>query len=646
MWWMDENGALPESRSQEGAAVRYRLGLENSVAPKRKKRLRLPITDAQAAANLLLQESGASGEGETKLLRDDIRALETKIKEQCAKLNRAETQFKAFKESVEASTALTEELAEGLEGDLCRSMQDLRSREGWARDAVAECARLIQLLVSLRETHAKRELEFDAWQAEASQEDGERKRQLAESLKRADACNEKISQLEAALEHQAQTHRLEIKKVANSPNPKVDEQTLDALHAANRRLFSQNAELVTLKKQLQKASREKSSVSKARVDALECQHEQETAELRAKLHEAVRELDCAMSELHESRRMIHQMRGDHSRCAANLSEQLVQAEEQVRLSANECTHQRNRADALQAEVHQLNRKDQANTSTISELQDCNDSIRRELKHAQQERGSSSECTIALKTQLDELTLRHEELQETQKHAQAERAEVLKNNATLIRDNGRLIQSLQALKEHNKRLTMSRDAESKKTQRKLEELSDLVRHQEKETDIAARQAQENTAKIRSERDALEIEFQTLRRAADESTQEYDRQVAELKSTLETQEAELIHALSGSERLQAKLDSAVASLERQRDEHDRALIQRDVELTAAQREIAKLMDAVQAEGKHRRVAELESKRLSLTRSQRIGFLVRQREALVRELADLREARGDAEDTKRAA
>lgn len=646
MWWMDENGALPESGSQEGAAVRYRLGLENSVAPKRKKRLRLPITDAQAAANLLLQESGASGEGETKVLRDDIRALETKIKEQCAELNRAETQFTEFKESVEASTALTEELAKGLEGDLCRSMQDLRSREGWARDAVAECGRLVQMLVSARETHAERELEFDAWQAEASQEDGERKRQLAESLKRADACNDKISQLEAALEHQAQTHRLEIQKVADSPNPKVDEQTRDALHAVNRRLLSQNAELVTLKNQLQKASREYSSGSKARVDALVHQQEQETADLRAKLDEVVRELDCAMSELHESRRMIHQMRGDHSRCAAKLSEQIEQAEEQLRHSANECTHQRNRADALQSEVHQLNQKYRANTSTISELQDCNDSIRRELIHAQEERGSSSECTVALQTQLDELTLRHEELQETQKHAEAKCAALQKNNATLIHDSARLTQSLQALKEHNKRLTLSRDTESIEAQRKIEELSESVRHQEKESDIAARQAQENAAKIRSERDALEIEFQTLRRAADESTQEYDRQVAELKSTLETQESELIHAQSDSERLQAKLESAVASLERQRDEHEHAIIQRDMELTAAQREIAKLMDAVQAEGKQRRVAELEAKRLSLTRSQRIGFLARQREALVRELADFRAACGDSEDARRAA
>ena len=646
MWWMDENGALPESSSREGAAVRYRLGLENSVAPKRKKRLRLPITEAQAAANLLLQESGASGEGEAKVLRDDIRALESKVKEQRDELNEVETQFAAFKESAEDSAALTEELAEGLENDLHQSMRDLKCREGWARDAVAECARLIQLLMNARATLAERELEFDAWQTEASEEDCERKRQLDESLSNAETYKRKISELEMALEDQVETHRLELETLANSPAPKVDEHTLDALHAANRRLLSQTAELVTLKKQLQIAKSEGSEVSKSSLAALEHQHEQETSELRAKLDEVVRELDCAMSELHESRRMIQQMRGDHARCAARLFEQIEQAEEQSSHSASECTRQRNRAEELLAEVQQLNDKDRSNTRTIGELQDSIDSLRAELQQTQVERGSSSECTKELREQLDELTRLHAELQETHQRSHAERTELLATNGILIRDNDRLTQSLQSLNEHNERLSLARDSESKEASRKIEELTETLRRQQEDFDEATRRAEESSAKIRSERDQLEIDFQNLRRSAGESRQEHERQIAQLKTTLETQEAELIHAMSESEQLQTKLDSVVASLEQQREAHDSAIARRDTELTAAQNEIAKLMDAVQAEGKHRRVAELESKRLSLTRSQRIGFLARQRESLLRELADLRDERGDSEEAKRAA
>ena len=76
MWWTtksDRRGRFTVVRQQRNASV-------SPVSPRSAARLRfsrLPISNAQATANLILQETGADGFAEIKRLKEDIRALET-----------------------------------------------------------------------------------------------------------------------------------------------------------------------------------------------------------------------------------------------------------------------------------------------------------------------------------------------------------------------------------------------------------------------------------------------------------------------------------------------------------------------------------------------------------------------------------------
>ena len=76
MWWTtksDRRGRFTVVRQQRNASG-------SPVSPRSAARLRfsrLPISNAQATANLILQETGADGFAEIKRLKEDIRALET-----------------------------------------------------------------------------------------------------------------------------------------------------------------------------------------------------------------------------------------------------------------------------------------------------------------------------------------------------------------------------------------------------------------------------------------------------------------------------------------------------------------------------------------------------------------------------------------
>jgi len=105
MWWKTDRHAERQPVRFEGSSLAqnfaHRKPVKRKLVPPaseqstsvrstpRHRRLRLPISSAQAAANLLLQESGADCHAEIPRLRKDIRALEAGLRDQTLERDQA-----------------------------------------------------------------------------------------------------------------------------------------------------------------------------------------------------------------------------------------------------------------------------------------------------------------------------------------------------------------------------------------------------------------------------------------------------------------------------------------------------------------------------------------------------------------------------
>ncbi|MGI9472547.1 MAG: hypothetical protein ACR2NZ_13480 [Rubripirellula sp.] len=645
MWWIDESRPLPENGKSEDQVIRYRQGMQSSATPPNKKRLRLPISDAQAAANLMLQESGVNGEGETKVLRDDIRSLEAKVKEQRAEQNEKDAQNEVLKRTADAKLQETQSRAVCIEREIAEATTKLESRERWVRETVEECTKLTRELVSEQTKLTEREQEFEVWQCEVASEEERHLHQLAELESQAEQSHARIVSLEEKLATEALRNQRELagKQVESSEQ---HARTTEELHDANRQLLGQAAQIAVLQNKLAHAAKSKASQPVEAISALKQQHSETVAELQAKLDEVVLELDCAMNELHLSGKLIEQMRGEHSRCVSQLYAQIEQADEQSHHNAMEAKHQRLRADKLQATIDGLQTTATSQSETILELRANVSRLTELVEELHGEHKRSATTANQLRQGLDDLTLRHRALLGEHSRVQSEQESQAKQNRSLAERNRELTLSVDKLSVANEQLNRTGSEDSTDIDERVQSLTDALESQKQASLLESREAQKRIEELSSTCDHLSSELQEVRDAAAKTRADYEEQVAHLNAVLHTQQCELTAALSESERVAEKLNDAIASIERQRNEHEDSMSCSTDALANANARIEQLTLAVEHQVKHRSVAERESKRLSVARSQRIGFLAKERESLQQEIAALREDTGSSPRENRAA
>ena len=81
MWWTaDRRVQRQPIRFTKSIPVRKSMAVESTPNARKRRHLRLPVSVAQAAANLILQESGADYNAEVPGLRKDIRSLESALR--------------------------------------------------------------------------------------------------------------------------------------------------------------------------------------------------------------------------------------------------------------------------------------------------------------------------------------------------------------------------------------------------------------------------------------------------------------------------------------------------------------------------------------------------------------------------------------
>jgi len=585
MWWITDNQVQRNSVGVFGGGTVSGSVRRTSVrSVVQHKRLKLPVSVAQASANLVLQESGVSGQAEAPMLRKDIRCLESALRnEETQKREACETLelLRAVHAGQIERFAALEAERSFLSGIRRHEYTRTAERSRWLRLAVDHGQTLTRTL--LESPHANQpqidslmsrvsELEADEQCLKAALERaGQEQRILSDIVTDMEACRENDSEL-----HSQETESLRRHLDQAGQAGQAGQAETSQVQQLNLKIVSQATELRSLKKELsQERDQRNLSIDEdlkrnlcGSVESVQPTHEavEFSRRLEVSLAAARTELDAA----------VHDLQYANAECE-RLQNECLELESQYDHEFTQAVHV--------AELHSL--------------------------HASllEEQISDLGCL--------EIDLRHEISQHVEV-TQELRGKVAKLSNAMEDSNEN--QNTDSVMSHNLQLEVAELREDN-------EAIDVL--QKDNAELAGA-----NHKLTLINESLNEQFGAAELQAEESVLQHTKTVQDLQRVLEHHER--VSAVA-----QAEVDLAVSQFDDKRSEFKKGLEQRDQVIQSLNADVGKyqarlkqLESELEGESVNRTIAEQESQRLSLEGSQRIAFMSSEREELQRELKRLQD------------
>ena len=253
MWWTTDNRMQRQPiRFVESIPPQTLLQAKPTQTARRRRRLKLPISADQAAANLMLQESGADCNAEVPRLRKDIRSLESALLNVVSQRDSAASSIESLQREKRQQLERTDQLVADLrilqadnEHERCRKREEGK----WLASA-AELANSVGCQTAKQKRDA--ELQVSELMETLEQLRGDN-RNLTNLLELASQENrifsDVISDMESRQERELQqaSEQFRLLKNRRSQDGAADRSQVQQL---NIRVVSQAAEIRSLQKQL------------------------------------------------------------------------------------------------------------------------------------------------------------------------------------------------------------------------------------------------------------------------------------------------------------------------------------------------------------------------------------------------------------
>lgn len=608
MWWITDNGGQWRSVgvSAFGTTKRsHRRTLRKSGL--KQKRLTLPVNAAQAAANLVLQESGVSGQAEAPLLRKDIRCLESAL--------RRET--KAHRELQEALELLRGDYAYQLARlDECKAeLAFMAGLPGYEDQHAAECSHWLvlaadhgqNLMHALDETHESQQRQISTLRSRVSDLESEEQR-LAAALNGAgqeqSELVELVTELKAYRRGYSEANQKEIADLQQRLEQSEQMEKSDA-QQLKIKVVTQAAEIRSLKQELAKVTGEAvpqvsddpmlpdpmlpdttlwDDPTRIFCNAEESEHPTEysigrVSRLEASLAAVRTELDAAVHELNYANAESERLRNEVGELEALYDVEISQTVQIAELhSLNASLLEEQVQDMGCGEVHFRHMRTEQE-AVIDKLRGKIEKMSNALEDFSENQNTHSLTAHSMQLEIVELREANEAVEE------------LKSvNAELNGSNHRLSLLNESLTEQLARNRTQSEEATLRQSTIISELQQLVEHHERASDVT-----------RAESDLVAGQFE-------EQRMQFQKTV---------------------------------------DQRDKAIECLKVDLQNFRTRTKDLESALEGEEINRTIAEQETQRLSLERSDRIAFLSREREQLQKELKRLRdELDGQGGDRVRSA
>ena len=618
MWWMNGSRShrSPATLRQKSQCIGQPTERPDLPLPS-KKRLRLPISQAQAAANRTLQETGVHAGHSAKQLRHDVRSLEVFIKRQIEYRKKIQHELKTLQDVV-AEQQKKEEFKSA------DAQQQLASRERWFQDAAIECTRLAKDFLTDRLRYDEHNRECESWMREATLAQDELTNQLAESKQEAILRSQIITELELQIREQSNQHRSEIAS-CKQEHERDRDAIVEELHQAHGKLLGQAAKITSLERKLVESRK----AQEMNLASAKKKYRVVSKTMQTKLDHVIGELDCALTEQHQANRLIEQLRKQHEQESKELQNQLDRANKERKNQRVKASQQRYRADLLKRMLDDNAKHDSKLFTKLFSLRTEIERQTKSLSDADESTKSGKACEKTPEHEYDELTDAYETNLKDYADLQQTHQVTVEESKKLISKNRELSVAVETLSVTNHRIIRQRDEQVKHMQERLDALNDSL--QAKQTELQCHtDATDQNDKLLQERDALANQLQTVTTAAQKAQSAFSAELADFRAELKLRDQDLINAKNESERLFSELNQCNNELELQRE----ANIQFAENLQdKSNDQIVELSRAYDAERQQRLIAERESQRLAVERSQRIAFLVRQRDQLMSEILQLR-------------
>ena len=582
MWWITDNQVQRNSVGVSGGGTVSGSVRRTSVrSVVQHKRLKLPVSVVQASANLVLQESGVSGQAEAPTLRKDIRCLESALRNQETQKREACETLELLRavhaSQIERFAALEAELS-FLSGSRRHECTRTAERSRWLRLAVDHGQTLTRTLHESQHANQPQidslmsrvsELEADEQCLKAALETaGQEQRILSDIVTDMEACRENDSELHS---QETESLRRHLDKAGQAGQAGISQ-----VQQLNLKIVSQATELRSLKKELSQ-ERDQRNLS---IDEDPKRNLCGSFESVQPTHEAVelsRRLEVSLAATRtELDAAVHDLQYANAECE-RLRNECLELESLYDHEFTQAVHV--------AELHSLNAsllEEQISDVGCLEI-DLRHEIRQHVEVTQDLRGKVSTLSNAL-----------EDFSENQ------------NTDSVMSRNLQL--EVAALREDN-------------------EAIDVL--QKDNAELAGA-----NHKLTLINESLNEQFGAAELQAEESVLQHTKTVQDLQRVLEHHER--VSAVA-----QAEADLAVSQFDDKRSGFEKGLEQRDQVIQCLNADVGKyqarlkqLESELEGESVNRTIAEQESQRLSLEGSQRIALMSSQREELQRELKRLQD------------
>lgn len=253
MWWTTDSRVLRQPRRlDKSTPPRGSVTLRSTITARKRRHRKLPISVAQAAANLILQESGADSHVEVFRLKKDIRSLESALQNVTHQSKIATSSIEALQKEKQQQRGNFDQLVDQFEV-LQTEHEHLQLRtcgeRAWLKLAV-------DLASTLGRRSAARKLEVDQQLSELrDQLDQVRSdnQELTNRLKLTSQENKIFSDVISDMEsrHEREGHQAqELSRVLQKRLSQQGASDRSQVQQLNIRIVSQAAEIRSLKKQL------------------------------------------------------------------------------------------------------------------------------------------------------------------------------------------------------------------------------------------------------------------------------------------------------------------------------------------------------------------------------------------------------------